>query len=202
MGAHDRVLDIGRALFLLFREFLARAALAVAVVALGVGVDRLQAGKPALVRLRQGVIGGGCAGKHRVARRIAPLVGGYFPGVEQRAATRLLQIAQVRMPEQPGILGADGLAVLDHVGNHEEFRVARPAAVLSHMVLELAETPAERNVLLGGEGLVAEINDLVLVKEVHDLAENGFAHVAGQVDAADFGAQRRAGSMNGQHDVR
>ena len=52
------------------------------------------------------------------------------------------------MPEQAGILRADGLAVLEDVGNHEELGKARAAAIFPDVVLELAEAPAESDVLL------------------------------------------------------
>ena len=84
------------------------------------------------------------------------------------------------------------LAVFKDVGNHEELGKARTAAILSDVVLELAEAAAECDVLFRRQLLVAEEHDLVLVKPVDDFAEYGVVEVFGKIDAEDFGAERCA----------
>src|SRR5689334_8102939 len=103
------------------------------------------------------------------------------------------------MPEQARVLRADGLAVLQDVRNHEQLGKPGAATVLADMDLELAEAAAERNVLLGRELLVAEVDDFVLVEELDDLAEHRIVDGPGQIDAENFDAERRAGSLDLEH---
>src|SRR5689334_7971163 len=122
-------------------------------------------------------------------------------GIEQRAAGRFLQVTQVRVPEQAGILRADGLAVLEYVGDHEQLGEAGTAAILAHVDLELAKAAAERDVLLGRELLVAEIHDFVFVEQLDDLAEDGVVEVFRKVDTENFDAERGFGALDIEHDV-
>src|SRR5689334_10444694 len=103
------------------------------------------------------------------------------------------------MPEQARVLRADGLAVLQDVRNHEQLGKPGAATVLADVDLELAEAAAERDVLLGRELLVAEVNDFVLVEELDDLAEHRVADFLRQVDAEDFDAQGGAGTLDFKH---
>ena len=60
------------------------------------------------------------------------------------------------------------------------------------MGLERAEAAREGDVLLGGDVLVAEENDLVLEQRPMDLVERLVVYRLGQGDAVDLGPDRRA----------
>src|SRR5690606_35790656 len=169
-------------------ERLSRAAFPVAVVALHIGVDRLPAFDGPLVGLGERLVGRRHAGEHRVAERPAVRVRRNLAGIEERAAAGYLQVAEVRVPEEAGVLRADGPAVLDDVRDDEDLGMARTAAILPDVMLELAKAAAEGDVLLGRELLVAEEDDLVLVQEIDDLPEYVLRQLAGEVDAEHFGA--------------
>ena len=66
------------------------------------------------------------------------------------------------------------------------------------MRLEVAEAAGEREVLLGGDVLVAEEDDLVLEQRAMDLVERLVVERLGQVDASDLGADRRAERLDGE----
>jgi hypothetical protein len=69
-------------------------------------------------------------------------------GMQHRAQARQLFIGQVRVPELAGITQADVLAVLDDVGNDQDFRVVGQQELLEHVDLQHAEAAAEGDLLL------------------------------------------------------
>jgi len=189
MRAHGGMLDVRRFLLLFRSELGARAAFPLARIAVQVRVHRLAAREILPGRFRQRDVGFRHARKQRIAERRAVLHG-HLARIEQRSETRPLGIAEVRMPEVARVLAADRFAVLDHVGDDEDLRITGPAAVLPHVVLERAETPAERDVLLGGELLVAKEDDFMLVQRFPDLFEAALVELPRQIDSTDFSAQR------------
>ena len=66
------------------------------------------------------------------------------------------------------------------------------------MRLQLAEAAREGDVLLGGDVLVAEEDDLELQQRAMDLVEGLVVDRLGQVDAAELGADRRAQRLNAE----
>src|SRR5690606_14585971 len=96
---------------------------------------------------------------------------------------------QVRVPELAGITQADRLAVLDDVGNDEDFRVAGQQELAQHVDLQLTEAAAEVDVLLRGQVLVAEHHHAVFQVGLVDAGEIGVVERLGEVDADYFSAQ-------------
>ena len=66
------------------------------------------------------------------------------------------------------------------------------------MRLEVAEAAGECEVLLGGDALVAEEDDLVLEQRAPDLGDGLVGEVVAQVDARELGADRRAERLNAE----
>ena len=73
------------------------------------------------------------------------------------------------------------------------------AMLLAHVVLELAKTPGESDLLRRCEPLVAKEDHLVLEKGVRDRAKRVLIQVPRQVDARDFRAEMLADFPDGEH---
>lgn len=134
-------------------------------------------------RLRQGLVGQVHVGKHGVATAIRR----NLVDIEDRAHRRLLVAGDVGMP---GFAG-DALAVL--VGlDYENFRMFRQTLRRVRMDMKLAETGAERLVLLDGQLLVAEEDDKVLHQRPMDLIKLTVAQGPREVDTENLGADSRS----------
>ena len=96
------------------------------------------------------------------------------------------------MPELAGIAQADGLAVLDDVGNDQDFRMPGQLELLEHMDLQHAETAAEIDLLFGGNALVAEHHHVMIQVRAVDAGEVLVIDRAGQIETDDFGTHRAA----------
>ena len=92
------------------------------------------------------------------------------------------------MPEFTRITQADGLAVLDDVGDDQDFRVVGQQELFEHVDLQHAEAAAEGDLLFGGDALVAEHYDVVIQMRAVDAREVCVVDRAGQVQANDLGA--------------
>ena len=149
MRADHRVLDVRHVLHQL-------GELAAGGVFLGASaVDGAQAGELSLQLGRKRVVGGGGAGKDRVAERVAVLDRD-LARVEERAARRRLGVRHVGVPGAARIGVSDRLAVHDDVGEHEDLGMAGQRELGARADLELAEAAREGDLLLGRERLIAE----------------------------------------------
>ncbi|MNT65906.1 hypothetical protein D3C72_2039290 [compost metagenome] len=91
------------------------------------------------------------------------------------------------MPELAGIAQADVLAVLDNVGDDEDFRVSGQQELLEHMDLQHTEAAAEGNLLFGADVLVAKHQHMVVEVRAVNPGEVFGGDCTGQVQADDFG---------------
>ena len=66
------------------------------------------------------------------------------------------------MPELARIPQADGLAILDDIGDDQDLGVVGQQELFEHMDLQHAETAAEGDLLFGGDALVAEHDDVMV----------------------------------------
>ena len=73
------------------------------------------------------------------------------------------------------------------------------AVLLAHVLLELAEAPAERDLLGRREPLVAKDGDLMEEEGVCDLRKLPVVQGTRQIDAADFCAEVPAELPDGDH---
>src|ERR1700724_1328742 len=106
-------------------------------------VDRAQAEKGSLLVRGQRLKGGGGTREYRIAERTAVLDRN-FTGVQQRPARRRLGVGHVRMPGPARIGVADRLAILDDVGEHQDFRVSRKGELRPRTDLELPKSARKR----------------------------------------------------------
>ena len=93
--------------------------------------------------------------------------------------------------------GADGLAVLLHVGDDEDLLDAA-LALLAHVLHGLAEVRREPHLVLVADALIAEDEDAVLEQGGAYLSHLGGGQLAAQVEAADLGAESAAGGQDAQ----
>ena len=118
------------------------------------------------------------------ANSVSPPTAGHLDGAQHRAPRRLLPPGDVAVP---GVLVAAPVLVGDQ---HHHLGIPRLGRH-ERMHLELAELAAERDVLLGGDVLVAEEQHLVVEPRLVQRREGGRIAGLAQVDAADLGADRR-----------
>jgi hypothetical protein len=84
------------------------------------------------------------------------------------------------------------LAVLDDVGNDQDFRVIGQQELLEHVDLQHAEAAAEIDLLLRGDALVAEHHDMVIQMRAMNAREVLIVDRPGQVQADDLGTDGTA----------
>ena len=92
------------------------------------------------------------------------------------------------------IIGTDGGTVLDHVGDHQNLRMALHEALavfVGRGDVQLAETPRKGDLLRGGEALIAEHDHRVIEESLLNLGEEPVVDRLGQIDTADLGADVR-----------
>ena len=105
------------------------------------------------------------------------------------------------MPEASGILRTDGVAfIVEQVGDYEDFRMARQAAFLAHMLFKDAKTLGEGNLLGRGDFLVTKKNDFVVKKGLGNLRESVVAQRLCQIYPGNFCADVFANSGYGNHE--
>ena len=100
------------------------------------------------------------------------------------------------MPKLTGIAQADGLTVLDDVGDDENLRVIGQQKLLEHVDLQRAETAAEGDLLLGRDALVTEYKQGVIEMGAMDTGEVVITERPGQIQADDLGAHGRIEGTN------
>ena len=76
--------------------------------------------------------------------------------MKHRAHARFVQIGEIRMILFRPAKGADMLAVLDNIGNDEDFLVARQAEIAENVVLQRSKLTAEGDMLFGRNILPAD----------------------------------------------
>ena len=118
-----------------------------------------------------------------------------FERIQRARLRRVGQVRHVGVPDGfAGAEAADGDAVLDHVRDDVDLRMAvdEPAPVLlDGRLVERAEAAAERGQVAVVELLIAEQHDGVIEPRPVDRREGGLVYRA-RVDATDFGAERGA----------
>ncbi|MNG94197.1 hypothetical protein D3C79_532020 [compost metagenome] len=154
----------------------------------------------------------GLPGFVHVGKQGIAALAGQFLSVEHGTQAGEFFVGQVRMPELAGITQANVATVLDDVGNDQDLGMAGQQELLEHMDLQFAETATELDVLLRGDALVAEHQDVVVeVGAVNTGEILGFDRF-GQVQADDLGAYGtgertdfkglRLGAVDGRQGVR
>ena len=172
MRTHHGVNHVGNLFQIVIAERGAGSLGLLGSITAGIAVDRLAALDPPANFGRQGFIGVGGAGEQRVAQRLA-IFHGNFVGIQQRAAAGRGHVREIAVPVLAGVLQADGVAVLDHIGDHQNFGMAGLEIHFGGMNLKLAQAAAEIDVLLIGQMLIAEYDDAAVVEQVFDPAKGG-----------------------------
>jgi hypothetical protein len=152
-------------------------------VARGVAVNRIAAFNRLAQMLRQGFPGLVHVGEQRVAAFARQ-----FLGVEHRAQAWQFLVGQIRVPVFAGITQAHRLTVLDDIGDDQDFRVIGEQKLLEHVNLQHAETAAEIDLLLRGDLLITEHNDVVVQMRAVHASEVCVVQRTGQIQADDFRA--------------
>ena len=150
--------------FLLRREWVAVGQVGLVVV--HVVVDCGLALQPTAAVVRQGFV----SREHIDEFRLATL-GGALSAIEQRPKARLFLVGHIAVEQFGPTICADMSAVLLHVGDHEDFRVARQKKLADHVFFQRTEVAAEGNVLVRRNCLIA--------KEEHAVAGQGGADIGG-----------------------
>jgi hypothetical protein len=96
------------------------------------------------------------------------------------------------MPELAGVTETDVLAVLDDVGNDENFRVIGQQELLEHVDLQHAKATAEIDLLLRGDLLIAKDHDVVIQVRAVNAREVLIIDRSAEVEANDLGADGTA----------
>ncbi len=92
------------------------------------------------------------------------------------------------MPVLAGIAQAHGLIVLDNIGDDEDFRMVGQQKLLEHMDLQHPEAPAEIDLLLRRDLLIAEHHHMVIQMCLMHTSEVGIVQRPGQIQPNDFRA--------------
>jgi hypothetical protein len=90
------------------------------------------------------------------------------------------------MPVRAGIDQADGLAILDHVGDDQDLRMPGQVEAVQHVHLQRTEAAAEVDVLLRRDALVAEHHHPMLDQGAADARQLLRRDRQVQVQADDF----------------
>ncbi len=195
MRADDGMRDIRNLFELAFGEGLATARGLLLFVTVAVAVDGVFA-FDALAELSgkrvEGVSG---AGEQRVAEDFA-ILHRNLAGVEQRAAAGMGEIGEIGVPILAGVGEPDVAAVLDDVGDGKDFGMAGPEILSRDVDFQVAQAPAEGDVLLFGQALIAKDNDAAIVEDSLDLLKRGGIDRVREIDAGNLGAERRVSGFD------
>jgi hypothetical protein len=94
------------------------------------------------------------------------------------------------VPELPGITHTDMMGIFDHIGKNKDFGTTRLQALCRDVDFELAETPAERDVLRFREVLVSKDHHATVVEDILDGSEYVISQRLGKIETCDLGAKR------------
>jgi hypothetical protein len=108
--------------------------------------------------------------------RIAAVLG-QLMGIKESRERRLFSVGLVRMPEIARRDDADEFAVNLLIGEDGDFRKARHALILIIQHFEGAKPPAEGNLMLRLNMLIAENQDLPLHENIDNLIEKVFVQL-------------------------
>src|SRR3990170_7046166 len=98
-------------------------------------------------------------------------------GIEQSRERRLSSVGLVRMPEIAGRDDADEFTVDLLIGEDGDFRKARYPLILVIQHFERAKPPAEGNLMLRLDMLIAKDQDLLLYKDIDNLIKETLVQV-------------------------
>src|SRR5918992_6012981 len=90
-------------------------------------------------------------------------------GIEESRERRLFSVGLIRMPEIAGCDDADEFTVDLLIGENGDFRKARYPLILVVQHFERAKPPAEGNLMLRLDMLIAENEDLLLYENIDNL---------------------------------
>jgi len=133
--------------------------------------------------VRQAVPGFVHIGKQGIAA-----LGGQLLGMQHRAQAWQFFIRQVRVPEFTRIAQADGLTVLNDVGDDKNFRVTGQQKLLEHMDLQDAEATAEVDLLLRGNALVTKHQNVMFQMSAMDTRKVLVTDRQRQIQTDDLGS--------------
>ena len=102
------------------------------------------------------------------------------------------------MPEAPGVLDADGLARDQPVREHDNFGMVGQLVLAGDMNLEFAKAPAEADVLVVAEVLVAKHQNAAIMKGGADCGEGGVVDVLRKINPEHLCANRSAEWFEGR----
>jgi hypothetical protein len=167
-------------------------------------MDCLQSGELSSHLCRQSVVRAKSAREQRIAERLAGIVVRHFQRVERRARAWRFSIRRIGVPDRdPARVGeSDRLASIENVRDHQDFRVSGEQVLLEDMDLELTEPPAERDLLVGRQLLIAKDDDRMLVIRVAHALERRRVELTRQIDADDLGADRRIAAAESRSSSR
>ena len=103
------------------------------------------------------------------------------------------------MPELARIPQADGLAILDDIGDDQDFRMVSQQELFEYMDLQHAEATAKGNLLLGSDTLVTKDHDMMIEVRAMNPRKVMVIDRSGQIQAYDLGphaAGKRATSSS------
>src|SRR5258706_9364779 len=100
-----------------------------------------------------------------------------FMGVEQSRERRLASVGVVRMPEIASRDDGNEFTVDLLIGEDGNFRKARHPLILVKQIFEGAKLPAEGNLMLRLDMLVAKNHDLLLHEDIDNLIEKFFVQL-------------------------
>jgi hypothetical protein len=154
--------------------------------------------EPPPQRLRQLVIGGVHAGELGGAERLA-VPPRNADAVEHVGEGDLAAVGHVGVPVLAGIGEAEGLAVLDDVGERHHLGMRRVLEGVRDVDLERAEAAGKRLERGGIEMLAGEAQDAVAAERRQQHAEFRIAERLRQVHAVDGGAEDPPAGRDGDH---
>src|SRR5918992_5783226 len=98
-------------------------------------------------------------------------------GIEESRERRLFSVGLIRMPEVASRDDADEFTVDLLVGENGDFRKARYPLIFVVQHFERAKPPAEGNLMLRLDMLIAENQDLLLYKGIDNFIEEFFVQL-------------------------
>ncbi len=149
---------------------------------------------------RQSFVGRHRAREARIAQSPSILLGD-FDGVQQRSTAGSHHVGEIGVPVTPGMGYADVTIFFPDVGDDENFRMLRVSPLAEYVDLQIAEIPAEVDLLLRRQLLIAkQQNGMLFIGRAQD-GDAVIVHGPGKVDPAHLGAQNRVERMDGSsHD--
>ena len=137
---------------------------------LGEVVRRGAAFQPVLQRVGQVLVGGMHVAELRLAERLA-VAHRHMPRVQDVGERDVVAVRHVGVPALAGIVGADLLSVLLHVGQDHHLGMVRLVVGVGDVDLEFAEAAAEGGELIGVQCLAREAQHAVFAQRAQDRAE-------------------------------